>query len=83
MKCKYCGAEIKFIKLKSGRWNPVDINKRTFLKDAGNEILITESGEIIRGMFCSLEDGANREGYISHFATCPNANQHRKGGSNE
>ena len=78
-KCRSCGAEIKFIKLTSGKWNPVDIQKRTLIKDEGDEVLVTEAGEIIKGRFASLEEGANASGYISHFATCPFATQHRKG----
>ena len=76
-RCKSCGADLKFIKLKSGRWNPCDNIKHTLKIGEGNEVLITEKGEIIRGTFASVEDGANAEGYISHFATCPNASQHR------
>lgn len=81
--CRSCGAEIKFIKLKSGKWNPVDPIKRTMIEGAGKEILVTESGEVVHGMFASLDEGANRSGYISHFATCPNANMHRKGAKND
>ena len=78
-KCRSCGAEIKFIRLKnSGKWNPVDPIKRTIKKDYGTEVLITDDGEVIRGAFASMEDGANGSGYISHFATCPNANYHRR-----
>lgn len=76
--CRSCGAEIKFIKLTTGKWNPVDPQKRTLIEGDGNEVIVTESGEVIKGRFASLDDGANRSGYISHFATCPNANQHRK-----
>lgn len=76
--CKSCGAEIKFIKMKSGRWNPVNPQKRYIKKDGGNEVLVTDSGELIQGTFATLEDGANGEGYTSHFATCPNAEQFRK-----
>lgn len=77
-KCRSCGAEIKFIRLTSGKWNPVDIAKRTFVKDEGEETLVTDAGEIVKGRFASMEAGANAEGYISHFATCPNANAHRR-----
>ena len=80
-KCKSCGAEIRFIKMKSGKFNPVDPYKRTIKKDGGHEVLITESGELIQGTFASYEEGANGSGYVSHFATCPNANYHRKGGA--
>lgn len=78
--CRSCGAEIKFIKLKrSGKWSPVDPTKRTIIEGRGIDVLVTESGEVVHGMFASLDEGANRSGYISHFATCPNANMHRKG----
>lgn len=76
--CKSCGAEIKWIKMLSGKNMPVDAQKRYIIKDGGNEVLVTESGELIKGTFASLENGANGEGYISHFSTCPNANRHRR-----
>lgn len=80
-KCRSCGADIKFIKLKSGKWNPCDTQKRTvIIRDEGPEVLISEDGEIIKGRFASIEDGANAVGYISHFATCPNADKFRKRG---
>lgn len=76
--CMKCGKEIKFILMKSGKWNPVDPQKRTIIQDGGHEVLVTESGELIRGTFCSVEDGANGVGYISHFATCPAAGEFRR-----
>jgi hypothetical protein len=83
IKCRSCGAEIKFIRMKSGRWNPVDPARRGIKKDGGNEVLITEDGELIQGTFASVEEGANGFGYVSHFATCPNAYEHRKRGNND
>lgn len=77
--CKLCGAEIKFIKMKSGKWTPVNKYKHTIKECWGNETLITEQGEIIHGEFCTPEEGANNAGYISHFATCQYANEFRKG----
>jgi len=76
--CRSCGAEIKFIKMKSGKWNPVNPGARTIIKDGGKEVLVTESGELISGTFASLEEGANGSGYVSHFATCPYAGSHRR-----
>ena len=76
--CRSCGAEIRWIKMRSGKSMPVDAAKRTIKKDGGREVLVTEDGELIRGTFASLEEGANGVGYISHFSTCPNANQHRR-----
>lgn len=85
-KCSSCGAEIKWIKLKSGKWNPVDPYKHTMIRAVigesitavGTDELVTDSGEVIRGRLASREEGANAAGYISHFATCPNAAQHRR-----
>lgn len=76
--CRSCGAEIKWIEMKSGRKMPVNVAKRFIKKDGGNETLVTESGELIKGTFASLEEGANGEGYISHFATCPKAGSYRR-----
>lgn len=77
-KCRRCGAEIMFIRLRSGKYNPVDPCKRTIIQDGGKEVLITETGEIIRGTFASYDDGANGSGYISHFSTCPFADNFRR-----
>ena len=78
--CRKCGAEIKFIKMLSGKWNPVDVAKRTIIKDGGNEVLVTEDGKLIRGTYASFEQGANGVGYVSHFATCPAASEFRRRG---
>lgn len=77
-RCRSCNAEILWIKMASGKNMPVDPFKHTIIKGAGNETLVTEDGHIIHGRFASYEEGANASGYISHFSTCPNANQHRK-----
>ena len=77
-KCRSCGAEIKFIRMKYGKYNPVDPIKSTLKQDGGPERLVTETGDVITGTFASLEDGANGEGYISHFATCPDTNRYRR-----
>ena len=76
--CRSCGAEIKWIEMKSGRKMPVNVTKRFIKTDGGNDVLVTESGELIKGTSASLEEGANGEGYISHFATCPKAGSYRR-----
>lgn len=75
--CKSCGAEIKWIKTKAGKNMPVDAQKHIIIKGEGKDVLVTESGEIVRGTLTDAEHG-NCTGYISHFATCPNAIQHRR-----
>lgn len=75
--CRSCGASIKWITLKSGKHNPVDPYLRTIKLDGGKETIITEDGDILHGTFCAFDNGGERSGYVSHFATCPNANFHR------
>ena len=77
-KCRKCGAEIHFIKMRSGKFNPVDPYKRTIIQDGGKEVLITDAGEIIRGTFASYDEGANGSGYVSHFSTCPYVESFRR-----
>jgi len=76
--CRSCRAEIRWIKMKSGKSMPVDPPMRSVIKGAGSETLVTEDGYIIHGKFASFQEGANASGYISHFSTCPNAGYHRR-----
>lgn len=77
-RCRSCGAEIKWIKLKSGKYNPVDPYKRTIIRGAGKATIITEDGEVLTGEFADYDHGANAVGFESHFASCPNASSHRR-----
>ena len=81
--CKSCGAEIKWIKLSSGKVHPVDPDPAYYLKfvGIGKRIFVTETGEIERGEYCNRHAYGAVKGYTSHFATCPYADQHRKGGT--
>lgn len=76
-KCKSCGAEIIWIKMRTGKWMPCDAQRHGMKLGSGGKILITEGGEIITGELCASEEGANASGYESHFASCPNAATHR------
>ena len=79
-KCKSCGAEIIWIKTKTGKAMPCDAQKITY-KNIGptgkGMILVTPDGRIARGEFDPTSDVY---GYVSHFATCPAAAAHRKRG---
>ena len=81
-KCKSCGAEIIWIKMKSGKsmpCNPRGIHYREQVH--GDEecmlTLVTHDGNVVVGQACE-ENESELVGYVSHFATCPNANKHRK-----
>ena len=77
-RCKSCGAEILWIKTFSGKKMPVDAEKIHFYAGDGDELFVTAGGAVVRGS--RAEEGAEHthEGYISHFATCPDADKHRK-----
>lgn len=74
-RCRSCGAEIKWVRTFSGKAMPVDPEQISFEADGGREIFVTASGAVAHGT--RVPDG-HRTGYISHFATCPNAAAHRK-----
>lgn len=86
-KCKSCGAEIIWIKTKSGKampCNPQKISYRTAppfpdvdqLCGNGQVLtLITPDGRVARGTF---DPASEKIGYVSHFATCPAADSFRR-----
>lgn len=75
--CRGCGAEIKWIKMKSGKMMPVDpepIPYKTELPSPKKQTLVTEDGRVVSGF---LDLGSDKIGYVSHFATCPSAGRFR------
>ena len=87
-KCRSCGAEIIWIKMKSGKAMPVDAKPISYntippIPDSAEQLcgngpvytLVTPDGRVVRGTF---NPASEKIGYTSHFATCPNANRHRK-----
>lgn len=78
-RCKSCGAEIIWIKMKSGKSMPCNAEPVTYWEDAkGDETVITPNGETIRCRLQGDPQEATGMGYISHFATCPAANTFRR-----
>ena len=79
--CRSCGASIIWIKLTSGKSMPCDAEPVTYwADDKGDDKVVTKSGEVVRARLSGEASEATGIGYISHFATCPNADIHRKGG---
>lgn len=80
-KCKSCGAEIIWLKTAAGRNMPVDAEEVYFYADKdGKELFVTDNGVVVRGVQAEPNTIPHpRIGYVSHFATCPNADTHRKG----
>ena len=65
--CKSCKAEIKWIKTPAGKNHPVDAKPvQVWIKNE-NDLYPGDSFKPVTG-------------YASHFATCPQASQHRRNG---
>lgn len=78
-KCRSCGERIRFVRMKSGKSMPVNESLVNYkLEYNGKDKIVTPNGEIvscISGVEIAEADGY---GYVSHFATCPDARKHRK-----
>lgn len=75
-RCKTCGKQIQWLRLGSGKWNPVDPGRIPYEPDEDGKLtLITMDGDVVRG---NLDIMSHKYGYQSHFATCPDADQHRR-----
>ena len=78
-KCKACGAWIWFVQMKTGSSMPVNEQPVAYVPGAGNRVYITEDGSYVHGRDWNKSDGPPREfGYISHFTTCPKAEEFRR-----
>ena len=73
--CRYCGAEIKFIRTTGGRFMPVDLEPVGIVEAGGPDTFITGGGIIVRGYKSSTQEII---AYRSHFASCPGAAKARK-----
>lgn len=77
-KCRKCGKRIMFVRMKSGKSMPVDetfVNYR--LETLGKDRIVTPDGDVVvctAGVDAKEADGF---GYVSHFATCSDARQHK------
>ena len=87
-RCGKCGAPIRYIRMKrSGKWMPVDAKPVEVIPciglDKGGYTYVTLDGEAIRARKKREEslfyDGVDSiAAYVSHFATCPEADKCRR-----
>ena len=79
-KCRYCGKPIAFIKTAAGKSMPVDTEPVEFWPEFLGEKFVTADGSVKSGMRIPerVKTGAEETGYISHFSTCPYADEARK-----
>ena len=77
-KCKSCGVTIVWVKTLQGRSMPCDPALHFFRRNkAGNEVFVTQYGEVVRGVACDSSRATGR-GHTPHWATCPYAIQHKR-----
>ena len=78
--CRYCGAPIRLIKTTKGTTMAVDADPVPFVPDLnGDYFYLDAEGHLLRG--CPLREGereATETGYLSHKASCPASDIHRK-----
>ena len=82
-KCRSCGAEILWVKWPtSGKRMPVDAEPDWRPLPKGGDIVLMlrggAFGELLAEKFNAERHGQDRNRYTSHFATCPNAAEHRR-----
>ena len=83
--CKSCGAKIVWIKTTRGKQMPCNAEQVQYQENKrGSALIVTKDGDVVRGNIIddkqtSLVPVVDGVGYVSHFATCPNAARHRRG----
>ena len=76
-KCKACGKEIIFIKMKhTGKYMPCDPDLEEY-REGGSMPFVTPAGEVIRGTIPFGIEPSDGRAYIPHWATCPCADEFR------
>lgn len=79
--CKSCGRPLRFIKTRTGKSMPCDWEPVRFVPDLnGENVYVQEDGTVLRGALPLPQDSDVETGYVSHFATCPEADRFRRPG---
>lgn len=77
-RCKACGAEIIFIKTRiGGKLMPCDADP-VYYGPGKEDKVMTNQREIISCRILPDAHGAIGTGYVTHFATCPFADDFRR-----
>lgn len=72
-KCRSCGAPVRWVKTRTGALMPIDE-----APDPAGNVGIDKEGVAVILAREKLKQGWGGLLYRSHFATCPNAKQHRR-----
>ena len=82
--CRACGAEILFIKTQKGKTMPVDAKSKWISTDPEGIPFVLADGSVVKAKEVQCADyneaakAGYQIGYVSHFATCPQAASFRK-----
>ena len=87
-RCRSCGEEIAFVKTAKGKMTPVNgLEPKTYHLHLGDRqepqmAVVTDEGQIVRGLIGKAHESGTIQvrGRESHFATCPQSEQHRRRG---
>lgn len=72
--CKGCGRLIGWIRTSAGKSMPVDYEAVLYWQDPeGKQKIVTPNGEVVSARLFGTSEACTGKGYMSHFATCPQA----------
>lgn len=72
--CRSCGDPVVWAEFASGKKSPFDIEP-----SAAGDWALNEAYDPPKATKLHRAAGSTEEGYTSHFATCPDADSHRRG----
>lgn len=76
--CRSCSAPIVWAVTENGKRIPLDAEAVVLIPTGAFRLV--DGGEDFGGSYCDVAVSVKAEAlYVSHFATCPNADAHRKG----
>lgn len=77
--CSSCNRPVEWVRTTLGRPMPLDPEYLTVLPDRdGDTVITTDGGETLRGVRVEASIPGAVRGRISHFATCPSVEKHRR-----
>ena len=77
--CKSCGASIVFVRTNKGTSIPCNAEEVPYWqKKGGKHKIVTPNGEVLSAELEGVTGMETGLGYITHFATCPDADKFRK-----
>lgn len=77
--CKFCGAQIDFIQMKSGAFMPVDPEPVFIIEGNMRDTFITDEGETIKGqMISNSEIPFCDVAFVPHWKMCLAAGRFRR-----